>query len=66
MYSCEIFILENKIKLEAQPQKIYFQAAPGKEHVAAFTDKFNIKLIPKIDMLGGKTSVASFARLQIN
>jgi hypothetical protein len=30
-----MLILENKIKLEAPPQKISFQAQPGKENVAA-------------------------------
>jgi hypothetical protein len=62
-----MFLLENKIKLEAPPQKISFQAEPGNEkNVATFTEKLNIKLIPKIDRLAGKTSVASFARLQRN
>ncbi|OKH56526.1 hypothetical protein [Scytonema sp. HK-05] len=48
-------------------EKIHFQAALGNEkNVATFTDKLNIKLIPKIDILVGKTSYASFARLQRN
>lgn len=48
-------------------EKIHFQAAPGKEeNVAAFTDKLNMTLIPKIDVLAGKTSYASFARVQRN
>jgi hypothetical protein len=62
-----MFLLGNRIELEAQPQKIHFQAEPGNEkNVATFTGKFNIKLIPKIDRLAGKTSYASFARLQRN
>jgi hypothetical protein len=62
-----MFLLGNRIELEAQPQKISFQAEPGNEkNVATFTGKFNIKLIPKIDRLAGKTSYASFARLQRN
>jgi hypothetical protein len=56
------------MELEAEPRKIHFQAEPGNEEsVATYTEKLNIKFIPKYVPLRGKTSVASFApRKKIN